>query len=268
MVKFDHIKVARISESIVETIEEMILDGSLKPGDRLPPERELAGKFAVSRPSLREALVILESRGLLQSRRGGGTFVCDVVAPTITDPLVHLLRRRPESAFDVLELRHALEEVAAYYAAERATEQDLEAIAQCHERLVATYVDDDADPMEEASADTEFHMSVADASHNIALVHVMRGAVQPAPGRHREESRRSARRRGRASESPGAAPRNFRGDPAGVIPKARERLPTVTSPSLERRCGSGTACSGSGSFGTGVRFGPGAAMPTAVVDLR
>ena len=175
MVKFDHIKVARISESIVETIEEMILDGSLRPGDRLPPERELAGKFAVSRPSLREALVILESRGLLQSRRGGGTFVCDVVAPTITDPLVHLLRRRPESAFDVLELRHALEEVAAYYAAERATEQDLEAIAQCHERLVATYVDDDADPMEEASADTEFHMSVADASHNIALVHVMRG---------------------------------------------------------------------------------------------
>ena len=175
MVRFDHIKVARISESIVETIEEMILDGSLKPGDRLPPERELAGKFAVSRPSLREALVILESRGLLQSRRGGGTFVCDVVAPTITDPLVHLLRRRPESAFDVLELRHALEEVAAYYAAERATEQDLTAIAECHERLVATYRDDDADPMEEASADTEFHMSVADASHNIALVHVMRG---------------------------------------------------------------------------------------------
>ena len=175
MVKFDHIKVAKISASIVETIEEMILDGSLKPGDRLPPERELAGKFGVSRPSLREALVILESRGLLQSRRGGGTFVCDVVAPTITDPLVHLLRRRPESAFDVLELRHALEEVAAYYAAERATDQDLEAIAQCHERLVATYVDDDADPMEEASADTEFHMSVADASHNIALVHVMRG---------------------------------------------------------------------------------------------
>lgn len=175
MVKFDHIKVARISESIVETIEEMILDGSLKPGDRLPPERELAGKFAVSRPSLREALVILESRGLLQSRRGGGTFVCDVVAPTVTDPLVHLLRRRPESAFDVLELRHALEEVAAYYAAERATEQDLKAIAECHERLVATYDDDDADPIEEASADTEFHMSVADASHNIALVHVMRG---------------------------------------------------------------------------------------------
>lgn len=175
MVRFDHIKVARISESIVGTIEEMILDGSLKPGDRLPPERELSGKFAVSRTSLREALVILESRGLLQSRRGGGTFVCDVVAPTITDPLVHLLKRRPESAFDVLELRHALEEVAAYYAAERATEQDLKAIVQCHERLVATYGDDDADPMEEASADTEFHMSIADASHNIALVHVMRG---------------------------------------------------------------------------------------------
>ena len=174
MVQFNPVRVAKITESIVEAVEEMLLDGTLKPGDRLPPERDLAVRFTVSRPSLREALVVLESRGLLQSRRGGGTFVCDVVAPTITDPLVHLLRRRPASAFDVLELRHALEEVAAYYAAERASEHDLKTIAGCHARLVAAYADD-GDPQEEANADTEFHLAVADASHNIALVHVMRG---------------------------------------------------------------------------------------------
>jgi len=123
----------------------MILDGALKPGDQLPPERELAQQLEVSRPSLREALVILEAKGLVHARRGGGTFVSDALAHSFTDPLVHLLQRRPDTAFDVLELRLALE---------------------------ASY---DGDRADNVNADVEFHMAVADASHNVALVHVMRG---------------------------------------------------------------------------------------------
>jgi len=143
--RFESIKVARISDSIVSQIEEMILDGALKPGDQLPPERELAQQLEVSRPSLREALVILEAKGLVHARRGGGTFVSDALAHSFTDPLVHLLQRRPDTAFDVLELRLALE---------------------------ASY---DGDRADNVNADVEFHMAVADASHNVALVHVMRG---------------------------------------------------------------------------------------------
>ena len=137
--EFESIKVPKVSDSIVSQIEEMILDGVLKPGDRLPPERELAQKLEVSRPSLREAIVVLEARGLLQARRGGGTYVCDLVAPTVMDPLIHLLQRRPETTFDILELRVALEEIAAYFAASRSNDLDRQILKLRFEELQNTY---------------------------------------------------------------------------------------------------------------------------------
>jgi GntR family transcriptional repressor for pyruvate dehydrogenase complex len=171
--EFESIKVPKVSDSIVSQIEEMILDGVLKPGDRLPPERELAQKLEVSRPSLREAIVVLEARGLLQARRGGGTYVCDLVAPTVMDPLIHLLQRRPETTFDILELRVALEEIAAYFAASRSNDLDRQILKLRFEELQNTY--EEYEPSRNAEADVEFHMAIADASHNVALVHVMRG---------------------------------------------------------------------------------------------
>lgn len=171
--EFETVKTQKISETIVRQLEELILDGVLKPGEKLPPERELAQQLEVSRPSLREAIVILEAKGLLQVRRGGGTYVCDVVAQTITEPLVHLMKRRPETTFDVLELRVALEEVAAYYAAQRGNETDREILKRQFELLDKSY--ETYDPEKNAGADVEFHMAIADASHNVALVHVMRG---------------------------------------------------------------------------------------------
>lgn len=171
--EFKSIKTSKVSESIVEQLEEMILNGALKAGDKLPPERELAQQLEVSRPSLREALVIMEAKGLLQVRRGGGTYVCDVVAQTVTDPLVHLLKRRAESTFDVLELRLALEEVAAHFAALRASDTDRNVLHQRWEALEVSY--ENYDLAANADADVEFHMAIADASHNVALALVMRG---------------------------------------------------------------------------------------------
>ena len=171
--EFESIKVPKISDSIVNQLEQMILDGILKPGDRLPSERDLALQLNVSRPSLREAIVVMESKGLLQARRGGGTFVCDVAAHTVTDPLVHLLKRRPEATQDVVELRLALEEVAAYYAAMRINEADKKILAHRFEALHDSCESEDTE--RNAEADVEFHMAIADASHNVALVLVMRG---------------------------------------------------------------------------------------------
>ncbi len=170
---FESIRQAKVSDSIVSQVEQLILDGILKPGERLPPERELAQQMEVSRPSLREALLKLEAKGLLQSRRGGGTYVADIVAPTLTDPLVHLLRNHPEATFDILELRHALEEVAAYFAAIRSTDADREILKRRFANLGIDY--EARDPMEDAAADVEFHLAIADTSHNVALMHVMRG---------------------------------------------------------------------------------------------
>jgi GntR family transcriptional regulator, transcriptional repressor for pyruvate dehydrogenase complex len=163
----------RLSDSITGHIERLIVEGKLKPGDALPSERDLAGQLGVSRPSLREALLVLESRGLVQAKRGGGFGVTDVTGPTITDPLVHLLQRHPSTIDDVLELRHGLECVAAYFAAIRATDADakrLRDMAAAMKRRRAT-----RDPHEDADLDVDFHMAIAEASHNVALVHVMRG---------------------------------------------------------------------------------------------
>lgn len=174
-VEFETITPPKISDAVISQLERLILEGVLKPGDRLPPERELAQKLNVSRPTLREAIVIMQSRGLLHARRGGGTYVCDVVAHTLTDPMIHLMKTYPEATFDVLELRHALEEVAAYYAAERSTKADREILHHRFEELESVFDTQDQDSIREAEADTEFHMAIADASHNLALVHVMRG---------------------------------------------------------------------------------------------
>jgi GntR family transcriptional regulator, transcriptional repressor for pyruvate dehydrogenase complex len=163
----------RLSDSITEQIERLIVQGVLTPGDALPSERDLAKQLGVSRPSLREALLVLESRSLVQARRGGGFGVTDVTGPTITDPLVHLLQRHPETIDDVLELRHGLECVAAYFAAIRATPADAKRLKEMSTAMKRRRAE--RDPFEDADLDADFHMAVAEASHNVALVHVMRG---------------------------------------------------------------------------------------------
>ena len=168
-----HVRRPRLSDTITDQIEDLIASGKLRPGDRLPAERELAQQLDVSRPSLREALLILESRGLLQARRGGGFNVTDVTAPTITDPLVHLLQRHPETVDDILELRHGLECVAAEFAAMRATDADGKRLGEIVGSMKRRR--GDVDPLEDTDRDVDFHMAVAEASHNVALVHVMRG---------------------------------------------------------------------------------------------
>ncbi len=164
---------ARLSDSIVDQIEQLIVQGVLKPGHELPPERQFAQQFGVSRPSLREALLRLESCGLLTVARGGGFMVADVTAPTITAPLVHLLQRHESAELDVLELRHGLELISAYFAALRATDEDRQRLQEAFARLSEAPAE--TDTLTEASHDTEFHLAIAEASHNVALVHVMHG---------------------------------------------------------------------------------------------
>ncbi len=163
----------RLSDQIAEQLETMIVEQGLKPEDRLPAERQLAEQLAVSRPSLREAIQKLISKGILTSRRGGGTYVQAVPKAGFVDPLVTLFRENAEYRFDVLEIRHALEGNAAWYAALRATEADKAHIQQCYEEMIAQHGSND--PMDEARADAAFHLSIVEASHNLVSLHVMRG---------------------------------------------------------------------------------------------
>jgi GntR family transcriptional repressor for pyruvate dehydrogenase complex len=165
------IKAAKLSDVILQQLENMILEGSLAPGEKLPPERELAKQFEVSRPSLREAIQKLEAKGLVTRRQGGGTFVKNQLEEGLTDPLFDLISKHPESQFDLLEFRHALEGIAAYYAGLRGTSNDFTKVKQSFDKIAL--VNDDL--QQKAKAINAFHFSVAEASHNVVLLHLVRG---------------------------------------------------------------------------------------------
>ncbi len=166
----------RLADDIVMQLETMILEGTLKAGERLPAERALAEQFGVSRPSLREAMQKLAAKGLVMSRHGGGTFVAESLGSTFSDPLLQLLGSNTDAQRDLLEFRHTLEGACAYYAALRATELDhgrlrtaFEALQDCYTR-VGTVT-----RAEEGAADASFHLAIAEASHNAVLLHTIRG---------------------------------------------------------------------------------------------
>ena len=164
--------VTRLSDVIARQLEHMIVEGRLMPGDALPSERDLARQIGVSRPSLREALSELRSRGLIEPARNGGAVVKELTRATLTDPLSRMLERHPSTMRDLIEMRFVLEAHAAVLAATRATPADLaklkvaiEAQVECRSRNAAIL----------AKRDLDFHGTVAQASHNIALLHTAHG---------------------------------------------------------------------------------------------
>ena len=166
----------RLADDIVTQLEAMILEGTLKAGERLPAERALAEQFGVSRPSLREAIHKLAAKGLLVSRHGGGNFVAESLGSTFSDPLLHLLENNDDAQRDLLEFRHTLEGSCAYYAALRATEVDRQRLTEAFEALQACYAQEGkVTRAEEGAADAQFHLAIAEASHNAVLLHTIRG---------------------------------------------------------------------------------------------
>lgn len=170
------IRQQRLADTIVERLEAMILEGALQPGERLPAERALALQFGVSRPSLREAIQKLVAKGLLLSRQGGGNYVAETVGSSFSDPLATLLGKHPEAQRDLLEFRHTLEADCAYYAALRATEVDKQHLRAAYETLQHSYEQEGQEGRNaEGTADARFHLAIAEASHNLILLHTMRG---------------------------------------------------------------------------------------------
>lgn len=164
------LQVPRISDAIAASLERRILEGSLKPGDRLPPERELAVELGVSRPSLREAIQKLASKGMVHSRQGGGTFVTDRLEATFIDPWREMLGAHPNLREDLLEFRRMLEGQAAEWAAERATEADLLRLEKAFEELTEAFANDDLG--RRSACDIAFHQAICEAGHNALIGHL------------------------------------------------------------------------------------------------
>ncbi|TXG93407.1 MAG: GntR family transcriptional regulator, partial [Rhodocyclaceae bacterium] len=164
------VQVPRISDAVAASLEKRILEGSLKPGDRLPPERELATELGVSRPSLREAIQKLASKGMLQSRQGGGTFVTAALEKSFFDPWQDMMGSYPNLREDMLEFRRMLEGQAAEWAAERATEADLQRLEQAFAAMTEAFAGDDLE--RRSTTDIAFHQAVGEAAHNALIGHL------------------------------------------------------------------------------------------------
>lgn len=173
---FHKISHSRTADAVIDQIERLILQGILRPGARLPAERDLAKKVDVSRPILRDALKILEERGLLTSHHGEGTFVADVIGTVFSDPVVNLIRRHPPAVADYLEFRKEVETMTAAFAAQRATDADKEILTRLFQAMEAAHKHENF--AEEAALDVEFHHSIGECAHNIVLLHTLRACYQ------------------------------------------------------------------------------------------
>lgn len=168
---FTKIDAAKLSGAIIRQLETLILQGILRPGERLPGERDLADRMSVSRPSLREALAAMQNDGLLIARPGSGVFVAEVLGGAFSPALVRLIGRHPQAATDYLTFRKDLEGLAAERAATAAGDTDLAVLDRITTDMRAAY--DRADAPAEAGLDADFHMAIVEASHNIVALHMM-----------------------------------------------------------------------------------------------
>lgn len=166
------VQATKLSDVILAQLEAMILEGSVLPGEKLPPERELAQQFEVSRPSLREAIQKLEAKGLVTRKQGGGTFVSENILSGLSDPLFALMAGNNESQFDLLEFRHGIEGMSAYYAAMRGTKADFEQIELKHDSIGNAQLENDY--RLEAEAVFDFYLAICAASHNVVILHLAR----------------------------------------------------------------------------------------------
>ncbi|MBE0412136.1 FadR/GntR family transcriptional regulator [Yoonia sp.] len=169
---FERIQPEKLSHGVVRQVEGLILRGILRPGERLPPERELSERMGVSRPSLREALADLQDRGLLTTKAGAGVYVADVLGSAFSPALITLFASHDEALFDYISFRRDMEGLAAERAAQRGTDTDLKVINTVFSKMEAAH--EKRNPADEARLDADFHLSIIEASHNMIMLHMMR----------------------------------------------------------------------------------------------
>lgn len=165
---FNKIQTKKVYMKIVEQVRDLIKEGRLKPGDKLPPEQILAEKFGTSRPSVREALSALEILGITESRGGKGNFMKDDLNTPLYEQKYRELERE-ESPFELLEARKAVETEIVGLTAKKATRKEIAAIQESLDKMKGA-ITDIPKIME---FDREFHINIARAAHNSLLFSMM-----------------------------------------------------------------------------------------------
>jgi GntR family transcriptional repressor for pyruvate dehydrogenase complex len=169
---FKPLKNTKLYMLVVEEILRMVRAGSLKPGDRLPAERDLSERWRIGRPAIREGFSVLELLGVVEARPGQGTFIRAVDEGTPHAALLSL--GVGESPFEILEARRALECETAYLAAERARPAEIDDMQRALSAMEDEFARRQVFSMEH---DREFHQRIAAASHSSLLARLARSVL-------------------------------------------------------------------------------------------
>src|SRR5579862_6093626 len=168
------VRTSRLYEQIVQQIEESVLNGSLKPGDQLPAERELAQRLGVSRTAVREAVKALREKGLVEAYSGRGTFITDGTSHAARQSFDLMIKvGQQENSAHLAELRLILEPGIAALAAARIEEEHLSAMREA----VAVMDRSQKDPQAYIEADLDFHLALAEAAGNPLILSLIDSIV-------------------------------------------------------------------------------------------
>ncbi|MBK5346965.1 FadR family transcriptional regulator [Bacillus sp. TH22] len=167
--EYKSIKPKKIYEEVSEAILTMIKNGTLKPGDKLLPVHQLAEQFQVGRSAVREALSALRAMGLIEMKQGEGTYVRNFDPSSLTKSLNNKLLMKKEDILNLLEVRKVLEVGAVRAAAAKRTEANLQNMKQWLDEMAKSIGDEKAGE----KADFQFHMGIAESSHNNILLELM-----------------------------------------------------------------------------------------------
>lgn len=167
--EFEAVPRTKLYQRVVKQVQDIIRDGLLQPGDKLPPERQLAEMLHVSRGSLREAILALESMGLVEPRHGEGTVVRDLSAAPLVNQLSVMLVQKRALVGELLEFRLMIEPTLAARAAANATEEEIRQLEEILVRQKAK-VDRGELAIEE---DSKFHYTIAQAARNSVVLRVL-----------------------------------------------------------------------------------------------
>lgn len=171
MSQFEKIYLKRIGnvsvvDNIVDQLVTSIINGNIHPGDKIPTEIELAEMFSVGRSSVREAIKVLVSYGILEIRRAEGTYVCTSFSEAMLNPLLYGIILEQDSSQHLAELRQAMEVATLQLAILHATEEDISILKGILNEFAFALRKECPDPEEISNLDFSFHTALEAATHN------------------------------------------------------------------------------------------------------
>lgn len=170
------VKGQSVVDETIKSIMGAILEGHYKMGEKLPNEYELIKELQISRNSLREAMKVLSTVGVIEIRRGDGTYICDQINPSIFDSLIYGLVFDASSSTELIELRQSLDEIMIKLAIDKADEDDIAELQGFIVSMESSFIKGDLDAA--ALADYNFHIRIVEAAKNKLLSRIVKGVYQ------------------------------------------------------------------------------------------